>query len=65
MRTSVMASNGFLKLSLKRGFGGCGHGISGCDGLRGFGRFGGFNGFGRFDGFGGVDRFYRFGGFEF
>ena len=56
MRASVMASNGFLKLSLKRGFGGCGHGISGCDG---------FSEFSRFDGFGGVDRFYRFGGFEF
>ena len=38
-------------LSLKHGFGRCGHGFSGCDGL------GGFAGFAGFDGFSGFDRF--------
>ena len=37
--------------SLKRRFGGCGHGFSGCDGLGGLGGFGGFSGLGGFDGF--------------
>ena len=38
-------------LSLKRGFGGCGHGFSLCDGLGGLGGFGGFSGFNGFSGF--------------
>ena len=42
-------------LSLKRGFGGCGHGFSGCDGLGGLGGFSGFNGFSGFGGFSGFD----------
>ena len=50
------------RLSLKRGFGGCGHGFGGYDGLGGFDRFDGFSGF---DGLGGFDRFSGFGGFEF
>ena len=33
------------RLSLKRGFGGCGHRLDGCDGLGGLGGFGGFDGF--------------------
>ena len=32
-------------LSLKRGFGGCGHGFGRCDGLGGLGGFNGFSGF--------------------
>ena len=44
-------------LSLKREFGGCGHGLSGCDGLGGLGGFGGFNGLGGFCGFGGFSLF--------
>ena len=63
-------------LSLKRGFGGCGHGfdgydglgrLGGFDGLGGFGRFDGFSRFGRFNGLGrfcGFDGFSRFGGFD-
>ena len=51
----------FSGLSLKRGFGGCGHGFSGCDGLGGLGGFGGFNGF---DGLGGFDGFSGFNGFD-
>ena len=41
-----MAPN-FLAISqsLKCGFGGCGHGLSGCHGLGGLGGFGGFSGF--------------------
>ena len=42
-----------LRLSLKRGFGGCEHGFDGCDGLGGFN---GFSEFGEFDGFSGLDR---------
>ena len=45
-----------IRLSLKRGFNGYGHGCDGCDGLGGLGGFGGFegfSGFGRFDGFSG------------
>ena len=42
--------------SLKRGFGGCGHGFSKCDEFGGFaGRFGGLDGFGGFDEFTEVD----------
>ena len=55
------------RLSLKRGFGGCGHGLGGCDGLDGFdgfGGFGGFDGFGGFNGFSGFDGFGRFGRFR-
>ena len=53
-------------LSLKHGFGRCGHGLGGCNGLGGFGGFdgfsgcdglGGFAGFAGFDGFSGFDRF--------
>ena len=46
-------------LSLKHGFGECGHGFGGFDGLGGFSGFDGFsrfNGFGEFDGFSGLDR---------
>ena len=32
-------------LSLKRGFGGCGHGFGRCDGLGGLDGFNGFSGF--------------------
>ena len=39
-------------LSLKRGFGGYGHGFGGCDGLGGLGGFGRFDGLSGFDGFG-------------
>ena len=45
----------FPRLSLKRGFDGCGHGFSECDGLGGLSRlggFGGFSGFNEFSGFG-------------
>ena len=44
-------------LSLKRRFGGCGHGFGGCDWLGGLGQFGGFDGLGGFSGFGGFDGF--------
>ena len=50
-------------LSLKRGFGGCGHGFSGCDGLGGLGGFSGFNGFSGFGGFSGLGGFDGLGGF--
>ena len=56
----------FPRLSLKRGFDGCGHGFSGCDGLGGLGglnRLGGFGGFNEFSGFGGFDELGGFGGF--
>ena len=42
-----------FRLSLKRGFGGCGHGFGGCNGLGGLGGFGGFCGFSGFGEFGG------------
>ena len=42
------------RLSLKRGFDGCGHGIGGCEGLGGLGGFGGFDGLGGFSGFNGL-----------
>ena len=48
-----------MRLSSKRGLGGCGHKFGGCDGLGGFGGFDGFSGFDGFNGFGG------FGGFVF
>ena len=38
-------------LSLKRGFGGCGHGFSGCDRLGGLGGFDGLGGFNGFNGY--------------
>ena len=41
------------RLSLKRRFGGCGHGFDGCDRLDGLGGFDEFSGFGRFNGLGG------------
>ena len=41
------------RLSLKRGFGGCGHRFDGCYGLGGLY---GFSGFGGFDGFDGKPR---------
>ena len=47
-------SMSFLLAISKRGFGGCGHGFSGCDG---FGGFSGVGGFSRFDGFGGFSGF--------
>ena len=46
------------RLSLKLGFGECGHGFDRCDRLDelgGFGGFNGFSGFGGFDGLGGFD----------
>ena len=49
-----------LRLSLKRGFGRCGHGFGECDGLGGLGAFdglGGFDEFSVFDGFSGLGRF--------
>ena len=54
-------------LSLNRGFGGCGHGFNGCDGLGGLGGFGGFDelgGFCRFDGFSRFRGFDGFSGFD-
>ena len=57
-------------LSLKRGFGGCGHGLdglgvlSGFDEFSGFGGFYGLGGFGGFDRFSGFSRFSGFGGFQ-
>ena len=59
----------FPRLFLKRGFDGCGHGFSECNGLGGLGglnrlgRFGGFSGFNEFSGFGGFDRFSGFDGY--
>ena len=58
------AGNIFFGLSLKRGFSGCGHGFSRCDGLDGLGGFDGFGGFGGFDGLGGFDGFDGFRGFD-
>ena len=63
----------FKRLSLKRGFGECGHGFDRCDGLgglggldgsRGFGGFDGLGGFWGFDGFSGFGRFDGFSGFD-
>ena len=51
---------------LKRRIGGCGHGLSGCDGLDrlgGFDGLGGFGGFRRLGGFGGFDGFSGFDGY--
>ena len=48
-------------LSLKCGFGRCGHGFDGCDGLGGLDRFSGFGGF---DGLGGFYGFSGFGGLD-
>ena len=59
------------RLSLKRGFGGCGYRFGGCDGLSGLDgfnglcRFGGFNGLGGFGGFSGFSRLGGFGAFVF
>ena len=39
-----MISYLFVWPSLKRGFGGCGHGFGGCDGFNVLGGFGGFGG---------------------
>ena len=59
--------------SLKRGFGGCGHGFGRCDGLcrldalgrfSRFNRFSGFGGFNGLGGLGGFDGFSRFDGFN-
>ena len=47
-------------LSLKRRFGGCGHGFGRCDGLDGLGVFGGFDGLGGFNGFSGFGGFSGF-----
>ena len=49
-------------LSLKQGFGGCGHGFGGWNGLDVHGLFNRLGGFGGFDGFAG---FHGFGGFVF
>ena len=51
-------------LSLKRGFGGCVHGLDGLGGLSGFDEFSGFGGFDRFSGFGGFDGFSGFDGLQ-
>ena len=56
----------FIRLSLKRGFNGCGHRLGGCDGLGGFCGFDGFSGcdgLGGFDGFSGFNRLDGFGRF--
>ena len=59
----IIKLTGFMKgvsewwLSLKHGFGGCGHRFGGCDGLGGLGGFGRFGGFSGFDGFSGFGRF--------
>ena len=47
-------------LSLKRGFGGCRHGLDGLGRLSGFDEF---RGFGEFDGLGGFGGFDEFSGF--
>ena len=47
VKRSVIVSNK-NGLSLKRRFGGCGHGFGGCDGFSGFSGFDGFDGFGGF-----------------
>ena len=52
-----------IRLSLKRGFDGYGHGFDGCDGLGGLGGFEGLGGFGGFDEFSGFSRFDGFSGF--
>ena len=57
----------WIQLSLKRGFGGCGHGFGQCDGLSGFdrlGRFGGCDGLDGFDEFSGFGRFNGFSEFD-
>ena len=46
-----MLNTRYKWLSLKHGFGRCGHGLGGCNGL------GGFAGFSGFDGFSGFNRF--------
>ena len=46
------------RLSLKRGFGRCGHGFGGVDGFSGFNGFSGFEGFSGFSGFGGFSLVY-------
>ena len=51
-------------LSLKRGFGGCGHGFGGCDIIDGLDGLSGFDGLGGFDGFSGFNGFSEFGGFD-
>ena len=56
------------RLSLKRGFSGCGHGFGGRDGfdrLGGFNGLGGFGGFNGLSGFGGFSVLGRFSGFVF
>ena len=58
------------RLSLKCGFGGCGHRFDRCDGLGGLGGFDGIGGIGgldefsRFDGFDGLSGFCGFDGFN-
>ena len=51
-----------IRLSLKRGFDGYGHGFGGCGRLGGLGGFGGFDGLDGFNGFSGLG---GFGGFVF
>ena len=51
-------------LSLKRGFGGCGHGFGGCDGFSGFDGLGGLSGCDGLDGFDRLTGFDRFSGFN-
>ena len=54
----------FRRLSLKRRFGGCGHGFDGSGGLGGLSGFDGLGGFGGFDGFSGFGGFDVFSGFD-
>ena len=54
----------FLRLSIKCGFGGWGHGFSGCDRLGRLGEFDGFREFSRFNGFSGIGGFSGLGGFD-
>ena len=62
---NIIRARKFDGLSLKRGFGGCGHGFDRCDGdeLGGLCGFDGFSGFGGFDGLGGFCGFDGFSGF--
>ena len=50
-------SREIIRLSLKCGFDGCGHGFGGCDRLGGFGGFNGLSGFDGFSGLGGFGAF--------
>ena len=65
MSTYLRPITKFLGLSLKSGFGGCGHGFDGCEGLGGLDGLSGLGGFDGFGGLGGFSGFDGFGGFVF